>query len=116
MLFSSHQLDLVERLCDDVVIIDRGRVVAAGSADELRASRGGRRYRIVLDGGDVNGLRHVPGVIGFEREHANSAVLNLAPDADYQVVLRAGMELGAVRSFTQVEASLSEIFREVVMK
>ncbi len=68
VLFSSHQLELVERLCDDVVIIDEGRVVAAGSADELRAGRSGRRYRVVLD-------------VDSAPDAAPDAVPDAAPDA-----------------------------------
>src|SRR5207245_5141120 len=49
VVFSSHQLDLVERLCDAVVLIDEGRVVTSGSIADLRASRGRRLLRI-----DVN--------------------------------------------------------------
>jgi ABC-2 type transport system ATP-binding protein len=48
VLFSSHQLDLVERLCDDVVIINRGRVHAAGHAADLREQRAGARYELRL--------------------------------------------------------------------
>ena len=45
VLFSSHQLDLVERLCDRVAIIKEGSMVAVGSIDELR-SRGGDRWQV----------------------------------------------------------------------
>src|SRR5919206_3900412 len=61
VLFSSHQLDLVERLCDDIVIINRGRVIAAGPARDLRAQRAGARFRLQL-GGDAGWLRDEPGV------------------------------------------------------
>ena len=61
VLFSSHQLELVERLCDAVVLIDRGRIVAQGSIAELRASRRRRLYRVeVAHGRRVVG--RLPGV------------------------------------------------------
>ena len=42
VIFSSHQLELVERLCDDVAIVNRGRIVAAGAVEELRTERSRR--------------------------------------------------------------------------
>ena len=50
VVFSSHQLDLVERLCDEVVLIDRGRILASGSIEELRASRARRLVRVEIRG------------------------------------------------------------------
>src|SRR5919202_2552603 len=50
VVFSSHQLELVERLCDAVAIVRAGRVVASGTVAELRANRAGRRWRIELAG------------------------------------------------------------------
>ena len=47
VLFSSHQLELVERLCDDLIILSGGKVVVAGATDELR-ERGPLRYRVVV--------------------------------------------------------------------
>jgi ABC-2 type transport system ATP-binding protein len=60
VLFSSHQLELVERLCDDLGRASRGRVVAAGSVSELAGGRRAR-YRIVVGaGGDTGWLRDLP--------------------------------------------------------
>ncbi|HEX5300092.1 MAG TPA: AAA family ATPase [Streptosporangiaceae bacterium] len=50
VLFSSHQLDLVEHLCEDVVILDQGRVVLAGRLSELRAAAPRRRLEVALAG------------------------------------------------------------------
>ncbi|WP_052023275.1 ABC transporter ATP-binding protein, partial [Actinotalea ferrariae] len=55
VLFSSHQLELVERICDDVVIIDHGRVVAAGSADDVRAAHTARRLRLRVEARGAQG-------------------------------------------------------------
>ena len=59
VLFSSHQLDLVEQLCDQLVVLASGRVVGQGSVDELRSS-GGSRYRLVLEG-DAGWLQGLSG-------------------------------------------------------
>ena len=52
VVFSSHQLDLVEDVCEDVVIIARGRIVAAGAIDELRAASGRRHLDVEVAGTD----------------------------------------------------------------
>ena len=111
VLFSSHQLDLVDRLCDDVVLIHAGRVVAAGSADELRAAHAPRRFRIELDA-DAGWLRERSDVRVLDVEGPR-ALVELAPDTDGRALLSAALERGAVVAFAPVVPSLSEIFREV---
>jgi ABC-2 type transport system ATP-binding protein len=111
VLFSSHQLELVERLCDDLVILSGGRLVAAGSADELRA-RQGARYRVVLaDGRDAADLRQLAGVTVLEGT-GNQAVVT-GEDPPEQLLERIrGQAL--VAEFGRVVSPLSEIYREAV--
>ncbi|WP_137292886.1 ABC transporter ATP-binding protein [Nocardioides dongxiaopingii] len=111
LLFSSHQLDLVERLCDDVVVLARGRVVASGTVEDLRA-RGADRYRVV-HAGDVDAawLRDLAGVVVDDLD-GSSAVVSLdglsAPD-----LVAAAVARGPVQEVARVRQPLSEIFREV---
>lgn len=121
VLFSSHQLELVERICDDVVIIDNGRVVAAGVADDLRAARAGRRYRVVVDRPDgaepdrAALVAAVPGAtIDGTSDGRAGVVVDLGEDGDDQALLAAAQAQGAVREFARVLPTLAEIFREVV--
>ena len=122
VLFSSHQLDLVERLCDDVVIIGDGRVLAAGSADRLRLERAGRRFRVVVGGAApeavVDVAERLPGVTAAAADGAGPAgravVIELADGADDQALLAAAQRLGPVREFRPVVPTLAEIFREAV--
>jgi ABC-2 type transport system ATP-binding protein len=111
VLFSSHQLDVVERLCDDLVIIAEGTIRAAGSRSELRASHARPRYEIAAEA-DAGWLRDQPGVTLVDLDGAR-AVFDLVPGADDQDVLRAAIARGPVRSFGAVTPSLAEIFREV---
>ena len=62
VVFSSHQLELVERLCDEVVLIDRGRIVAGGSIHELRAMRARNLWRIEVPAATQGWWGVVPGV------------------------------------------------------
>jgi ABC-2 type transport system ATP-binding protein len=111
VLFSSHQLDVVERLCDDLVIIAGGRIRASGSREELRAGYALPRFALEADAG-AGWLREHPGVTLVDLDGAR-AVFDLAPGADDQEVLRAALARGPVRSFSPVRPSLAEIFREV---
>ncbi len=113
VLFSSHQLDLVEDLCEEVVIIDRGRLVAAGSVDEL-ATSGPRRLVVRVDG-DRQG-RWARGLAGVEVSEVAGGVVRLVLDesVDTQALLRAAMEAGPVLEFGMERRKLSEVFREAL--
>jgi ABC-2 type transport system ATP-binding protein len=112
VLFSSHQLDLVDRLCDELVILHAGRVVAAGEPRELRRQRGGSRYQLVTDA-DLDWLRDVPGVHVRERR-ADGVVLELLQGGDLdQRVLAEAVRRGPVRSFAPLLPTLSDLFQEV---
>ncbi|MGN8246127.1 ABC transporter ATP-binding protein [Cellulomonas soli] len=111
VLFSSHQLDLVERLCDDLVIIAGGQIRAAGSRSALQASYGSTRYELTGTD-DVGWVRSVPGVQVVEFD--GGSVLFEATQEVAQEVLRAALGRGPVASFGPVRPSLGEIFREVV--
>ncbi|MFI5931239.1 ABC transporter ATP-binding protein [Actinoplanes sp. NPDC051494] len=111
VLFSSHQLDVVERLCDDLVIIADGTIRAAGSRHQLRADHAMPRFRIEVDT-DAGWLRDQPGLTLIDLDGAE-AVFDLAPGTDDQEVLRAALARGRVHAFGPVSPSLTEIFREV---
>ena len=110
VLFSSHQLDLVEDMCESVVIIDRGRVVVTGNVDEL-LTRGPRRLAIRLAGeGDAAWARRLAGVTVTTSDHgAVRLMLDEAVDSDS--VLRAAMAAGRVTEFTFERRRLTEVFR-----
>lgn len=111
VLFSSHQLDVVERLCDDVVVIADGTIRAAGPQEELRRSAGAAGWEILVDG-DVAWLRDEPGVT--VREFDGGYALFEADDPTAQRVLQRAVQHGTVGSFTPRVPRLSEVFREVV--
>ena len=109
VIFSSHQLELVEQLCDDVAIIKDGRLVAGGRVDELRVARGGRRWRAELED-RANGFDpNLPGV-----RAVGGGVYELDDGADPQALLDAARSAGRVRSFGPDTPTLSELFRAVV--
>jgi ABC-2 type transport system ATP-binding protein len=114
VVFSSHQLELVERLCDEVTIIDAGRVVAAGSIAELRTANGRERLRIGVDGGPADWLAAVEGVSVVATDGDDVLVeLDDRPGGD-QRLLAAAQAAGRVRAFVWEQPSLADLFREAV--
>ena len=112
VLFSSHQLELVEHICEAVAIVDRGRVVACGPVEELRAA-GARRVRIEVRDAASDWIDGLTGVTLVERD-GGAVVLELSSVADSQRVLDAARQAGAVTAFGESQPTLGELFRELV--
>ena len=97
VLFSSHQLDLVEDLCEDVVIVDHGRVLLAGTVTQLRRDAATRRLAIAWADG-------------------NSEERIVPRDTDLDALLADARERGAITAFSFEPPTLNEIFLEAVNK
>ena len=113
VIFSSHQLELVERLCEAVAIINRGRLVAAGPVEELRASGGERRWQVEVADAAGAWASGLDGVTVLEK--SNGRVV-LAVDGDEQQVLDAARAAGRVTLFSDVQPSLAQLFRRAVQE
>ena len=114
VLFSSHQLDLVEHICEAVAIIHRGQVVAQGAVSDLE--RGDRPRLAVRVAGDQAGdwaAQLDPGVASVEQVNSGLVILTLEPGADSQKVLDVARTAGAVEHFSFASRRLSEVFRDV---
>lgn len=111
VLFSSHQLDQVESLCESVVIIDHGHLVTAGTVDEL-ATSGARRLVVRVEGDrDALWARTIAGVTISELS-GGEVRLVLDHEVDSDAVLHAAMSAGRVTEFAFQRRRLSEVFRE----
>jgi ABC-2 type transport system ATP-binding protein len=115
VVFSSHQLDLVEDVCEDVVIIARGRIVAAGAIDELK-SRSGRRHLEVevvgSDGGWFDG--GAKGVATVLERDGDRLKLLVDDSVDLDDLLTRARAAGEIRRFAYQPPRLSELFMEAV--
>ncbi len=112
VVFSSHQLDLVERLCDRVGIIRSGRMVASGTVGELTAEAGNTLV-VTAPNAAPGWAASVPGTRVAEQSGATT-VLELDNGADDQAVLSAALATGPVTGFTRRRRSLTELFRDAV--
>jgi ABC-2 type transport system ATP-binding protein len=116
LIFSTHQLEAAEAMCESVAIIDRGRLVAGGRLRELKQASGRRWIRVALDGAEPapRWLADLDGV-DIARRHAGAAELELDAGTEPATVLAAVLAREAtVREFAVVEPSLEALFIELV--
>lgn len=111
VLFSSHQLDLVEDVCQDVVIIDHGKVVLAGVVEELKAVSAYRSLDIRVDGAPW-----VPVLAGATITTKQDGRVRVLVDAsvDLEEIVASARRVGEVTSFSFEPPSLADLFLEAV--
>jgi ABC-2 type transport system ATP-binding protein len=112
VLFSSHQLELVERLCDGVAIIEAGRLVASGPVPELRRAAAANRWLVEVAGAPHGWAQRLPGRVVEALD--GQAVIELNGHDDEQQLLDGARMAGRVRHFAPVEISLADLFRDAV--
>ncbi|WP_062069855.1 ABC transporter ATP-binding protein [Demequina sediminicola] len=115
VIFSSHQLELVERMCDRVGIVKDGRLVALGSIDELRATEQ-RQWRLsgTMPAGWADGrIAQWPGVT-VEPDGPGAWLVKAERDDAAQAVVASALSVGVVSEFTPVRPSLTDLFEGVV--
>jgi ABC-2 type transport system ATP-binding protein len=108
VIFSSHQLELVERLCDRVGIVSSGRLVANGTIDDLRATDRAQWHVVLAEGSTWAGAEGATQV-GDGRWLIDAASADAA-----QELVRAAMATATVVEFAPVRPSLTDLFRDVV--
>jgi ABC-2 type transport system ATP-binding protein len=115
IVFSTHQMEMVEELCESVVLIDRGRMVLGGSVREVRRSTGRQVIRLAVDGDtELKWLAEVPGV-KVVRPGQDFAELDVEQSVDPETVLRAALDRGKrVTEFLIADPSIEQIFIEKV--
>jgi ABC-2 type transport system ATP-binding protein len=121
VLLSSHLLSEVEKICDEVAIVDRGRVVVQGSIAEL--ARGGQQSVLVATSDDTRALALVSGqrAVDSATPGPDGIHINLSMDVEAQPaadeisrsVVLAGL---AIRRFEPVQASLEQRFLEITSR
>jgi ABC-2 type transport system ATP-binding protein len=116
IVFSTHQMDQVEELCETVVLIDHGRVLLGGPIRDVRRSTGRQIVRLAVDGDSaMPWLASVPGV-KVVRPGQDYTELDVEPGIDPETVLRAALDHPGVRvtQFLIDDPSIEEIFIEKV--
>ena len=116
LIFSTHQMETVEELCESIAIIDRGRVVVSGSVRDVKHSMGRQVVRLATDG-DANGsawLERMDGVT-ITSHRQDFVEFQVPAGTDPETILRTAMERGErVTRFEIADPSLEEVFIEHV--
>jgi ABC-2 type transport system ATP-binding protein len=113
IIFSTHLMSTAERLCDDILLINRSQQVLAGSLRQVKA--GFNRNLVALRATNVNGVLQDPALISKVTAHADELEILLAENADPQDLLRELVKSGAnITKFELIEPSLNDIFIEKV--
>ncbi len=113
ILFSTHRMDQVERLCDAICLLDHGRSILEGNLKNIKASCGKNHVQMQyegdprLDGSDL---------IESFNNYGNYVEVRLKPGVDAQQLLRRAADHARITRFELLEPSLEEIFIDVVRK
>ncbi len=111
ILFSTHRMDQVEKLCDAICLVDQGRAVLQGSMREVKGRFERDKIMIQFTGSDAF-LEH-PSVAGI-KAYADATEVRLVPGADPQALLQAAVACARITRFEVLEPSLEEIFIKTV--
>ena len=111
LIFSTHQMETVEELCESIAIMDRGRVVVNGPVRDVKRAMGRQVVRLATDDGqDAEWLARLPGV-AITATRADYVELHVTADLDPESILRAAIDRGErVTRFEIADPSLEEIF------
>lgn len=113
VIFSTHDMDVAERMCDGIFMIHRGKKVLDGTLEQIQDAHGENTIRVRVDGKvDLEGLPGVSEVVDFGKLKQ----LRMRAGGDPQVVLTALMARGAVRHFELARPSLHDIFVKIAMQ
>ncbi|MDQ6787297.1 MAG: ATP-binding cassette domain-containing protein [Acidobacteriota bacterium] len=113
IIFSTHLMETAERLCDDIILINKSRKVVGGTLREVKQSFGKNLIALRSEGGGE--VLQDKSLVAKVIENADEREIELAENADAQILLKKLIESGAtIYKFEQIEPSLNDIFIEKV--
>lgn len=114
VLFSTHRMDQVEKLCDSICLINRGRAVLKGELKQIKAQFGNNNVQIEYEG--AGKFLKDAGLVQSFNDYGKYVEVRVKQGADPQALLQAAAADSRVRRFEVTEPSLEEIFIETVGK
>jgi ABC-2 type transport system ATP-binding protein len=113
VIFSTHLMETAERLCNDILLINKAKKVIGGSLRQVKESYGKNLIALRSVGGDR--VLADTSLVAKVVEHADEKEIELAPTADSQLLLRKLIDEGAcIAKFEEIEPSLNDIFIDQV--
>ncbi len=114
ILFSTHRMDTVERLCDTICLVDHGKAVLMGELKQVKASYGKNSVQVEYEGSSA--FLQNKALVESYNDYGNYVEVRLTKGADSQALLREISAQARVNKFELVEPSLEAIFIDVVKK
>jgi ABC-2 type transport system ATP-binding protein len=111
ILFSTHRMDQVEKLCDEIALINRGNLVLSGGMREVKSRYPRNHVQMEFEGSDAF-LRHPS--VAEAKNYSGHAEIKLADGSDAQALLAEALTMASVTRFEVMEPTLEEIFIEAV--
>ena len=112
IIFSTHQMEQAEKLCDDLCLINNGKIALSGTLDSVRQTFGKKALRVEFRGDGVF-FKHLPGV-DHATVYGNTVELKLLAESALNDIVRTACDRVEIRNVQLVEPSLHAIFLEVV--
>jgi ABC-2 type transport system ATP-binding protein len=116
ILFSTHRMEQVEKLCDSICLVNKGKAVLAGELREVKARYGKNHVEITFEESSEGAFLQSDTMVRSLDRYEGHVLVRLAPGADAQKLLKTVTERSRVNKFELMEPSLEEIFIEVVGK
>ncbi|MCU1284243.1 MAG: efflux transporter, ATP-binding protein [Acidobacteriales bacterium] len=116
ILFSTHRMEQVEKLCDSICLVNKGKAVLAGELREVKSRYGKNQVEITFEESDDGAFLQQDQTVRSLDRYEGHVVVRLAPGADAQTLLKTVTQRSRVNKFELMEPSLEEIFIEVVGK
>jgi ABC-2 type transport system ATP-binding protein len=115
IIFSTHNMESVEELCDNITLIDKAKTILEGSVNEIRSKWAANEYDLVFDGDvKINGNGHY-NILRQQNENNKSIIrLKTTSDINTNDILQTVMREGKIISFNPAMPSMNEIFIRVV--
>jgi ABC-2 type transport system ATP-binding protein len=115
IIFSTHNMESVEELCDNITLIDKAKTLLEGSVDEIRSKWAANEYDLVFDGDvTIEGNGHYS-ILNQQKDHNKSIIrMKTTSDINTNEILQTVMKSGHVISFNPALPSMNEIFIRVV--
>lgn len=114
ILFSTHRMDQVERMCDSICLVNHGKAVLQGELKQVKAGYGRHNVQLAYEGDD-SFLRN-SALVAAANNYGNYVEVKLQPGADAQELLHLAASQASITRFELMEPSLEEIFIDVVGK
>lgn len=114
IIFSTHRMDTVERLCDTICLVDHGRILLMGELKQVKSSYGKNSVHVEYEGNSA--FLHKSALVESYNDYGNYVEVKLVDGADSQALLHAVSSMARVNKFELVEPSLEAIFIHEVQK